>query len=82
MLLFSETCSVYLIHSIKKSDTHMSVWLPVCVAPAVKTLLVGSSLRSKGYRVQHHLFIFICLCYFSVLYISAVVLGVVVCIYV
>lgn len=68
---------------IQKNPKHTEwQWLPLCVAPVIFTLLAGSCPRTKVYRVHCHLSIFICLCYFSVLYTSAVVVGVVVCIYV
>lgn len=49
------------------SDTQKAGWLLLCMAPVINAPLVGTCPRTKGYRVQCHLSIFICLCYISVL---------------
>lgn len=67
-LLIKQT--VYMIKSIN-SDTEKAALY------GINTVSAGSCPRTKGYGVQRHLSIFICL--FRGLYISAVVVGVVVC---
>ena len=52
------------------------------MAPVINALLAGSRPRTKGYRVQCHLSLFLCLCYCSVQCTSAAVDGAVECIHV